>query len=57
MTLMAARSPPPSAFLGKKVWITGASQGLGAELAKQFAAQGDILILSARNKARLEVSS
>lgn len=30
-------------------------QGLGAELARQFAAHGAILILSARNKERLEV--
>ena len=37
-----------------KVLITGASAGLGAELAKAFAARGDTLVLAARRLARLE---
>lgn len=34
-------------FANQVVWITGASRGIGAELAKTFAAQGARLILSA----------
>jgi len=35
-------------FQGKKIWITGASSGIGAELAKQLHGYGANLILSAR---------
>ncbi|CAG9465525.1 unnamed protein product [Pedinophyceae sp. YPF-701] len=45
---------PPEAFKRKVVWITGASQGLGEELALVFARQGAFLILSARRKEQLE---
>ncbi len=41
-------------FDGKVVWITGASAGLGREMAREFARQGAKLILSARRKERLE---
>lgn len=34
--------------------ITGASGGIGAELARQFAARGDNLVLVARDRTRLE---
>ena len=40
-------------FEEKVIWITGASSGIGLELAKQLAARGAKLILSARNENRL----
>ncbi len=39
-------------FKDQVVWITGASRGIGAELAKTFAAQGARLILSAPESER-----
>ncbi|MEO9531990.1 MAG: SDR family oxidoreductase [Crocinitomicaceae bacterium] len=41
-------------FNDKVVWITGASSGIGAELAKQFNSHGAIVILSARNEEKLK---
>ncbi len=41
-------------FVGNVVLITGASSGIGAELARQFAAAGARVALSARDVARLE---
>jgi dehydrogenase/reductase SDR family protein 7B len=39
-------------FQNQVVWITGASRGIGAELARSFAAQGARLILSAPESER-----
>jgi short-subunit dehydrogenase len=41
-------------FAGEVVWITGASSGIGASLAREFAADGAIVCVSARRKDRLE---
>lgn len=40
-------------FTGKVVWITGASSGIGAALAREWASRGANLILSGRDQARL----
>jgi dehydrogenase/reductase SDR family member 7B len=41
-------------FLNKRVWITGASSGIGEALAYAFAEHGAHLILSARNETELQ---
>lgn len=39
---------------GQTAWITGASSGIGAALAREFASRGARIVLSGRNEARLE---
>ncbi|MEO7997579.1 MAG: SDR family oxidoreductase [Gemmatimonadaceae bacterium] len=41
-------------FASKVVLVTGASSGIGAELARQFAAEGARVVLAARDMAKLE---
>ena len=40
-------------YNGKVAWITGASSGIGASLARGFAARGGHVVLSGRDEGRL----
>jgi short-subunit dehydrogenase len=50
----ALAKAPGSKYKDKVVWVTGASSGLGRELARQLARLGAKLILSARSTSTLE---
>ncbi len=41
-------------FKGKKIWMVGASEGIGEAVAKRLAEQGAILALSARSEAKIK---
>ncbi|XP_076928337.1 uncharacterized protein LOC143592275 isoform X2 [Bidens hawaiensis] len=53
-TLQAKGKVKRESFQDKVVWITGASRGIGEVLAKQLAALGAKIIISARNEPELE---
>lgn len=54
LTLLSLPKTPPNAFSDKVVWVIGASQGLGEELALSFARQGAKLVLSSRSADKLQ---
>jgi len=39
----------------KRIWITGASSGIGSELAQQLAAMGNTVVVSARSEDKLQL--
>ncbi|KAL1511181.1 hypothetical protein AB1Y20_005996 [Prymnesium parvum] len=53
-TTTACAKLAPGAYSGKVVWITGASSGIGREMARQLGALGAKLILTAREAEALE---
>jgi NADP-dependent 3-hydroxy acid dehydrogenase YdfG len=53
--LLFLRLPKQNSFHKSVVWITGASSGLGAQMAKDFSRHGAQVILSARRVEQLEI--
>lgn len=54
MAMLTALNPKLNNWTGKKVWIIGASSGIGAALAKALLAQGASVALSARSEDALQ---
>lgn len=54
LSLLLRGKHKPGVFKGKVVWVTGASQGLGATVARYLAAQGAKVIVSARSEDKLQ---
>ena len=52
--IFATESHLSQTFVGKRIWITGASSGIGADLAKQLNRHGAKLIISGRRERELE---
>lgn len=47
-------NPPFVGYVGRRVWVIGASTGIGAEIARALIAQGARVALSARKREALE---
>lgn len=54
MALFHPLNPPIPSFAGLRVWVVGASTGIGAATARQLIAQGARVAVSARNAASLD---
>ena len=57
LPLYLSTTPPPNAFRDQVIWVIGASSGIGAQLAEDFAKQSGKVILSARRVDKLEALS
>lgn len=55
LRILPAMNPPVSNWQGLRVWVIGASTGIGAETAQQLLALGAQVALSARNEEALQV--
>jgi len=54
LRILPAMNPPVSSWQGLRVWVIGASTGIGAETAHQLLMQGARVALSARNETALQ---
>lgn len=54
MTLLRPLNPPIASFAGKRVWLVGASTGIGAATARLLLSEGATVAVSARTAGTLE---